>query len=107
MKHPKQYANAVQLALLAGVIAGCASAPPAAPPASPPGSVQTPAKTQSAEPAGLNLRGFPVAFREGYVAGCESGRDGSRRRDETRYKADMNYMMGWNDGYGICAGRSK
>ena len=103
MKHPKRYANAVQLALLAGVIAGCTSAPPTSPAASPHGSVQTPAKVQSAEPADLNLRGFPVAFREGYVAGCESGREGNRRRDETRYKADMNYMMGWNDGYGICA----
>jgi hypothetical protein len=101
--------NAARVALLAAAVAGCASPPPAAPPASPPTtpppSAETPARAQPAHPAGLNLRGFPVAFREGYTAGCESGREGSRRRDETRYKADMNYMMGWNDGYGICAGR--
>jgi hypothetical protein len=46
-----------------------------------------------------------VAFQEGYAAGCDSRRDGSRRRDETRYKADTNYMMGWDDGYSICAAR--
>jgi hypothetical protein len=68
-------------------------------------TVDTPSKAQPANPAGLNLRGFPVAFREGYTAGCESGRNVGKRRDEGRYKADMNYMMGWNDGYSICAGR--
>ena len=46
-----------------------------------------------------------MAFQEGYAAGCDSRRDGSRRRDEARYKADTNYMMGWDDGYSICAGR--
>ena len=104
-----RFASEAQLGLLAGVIAGCASAPPPSPrprtetPAEAAGEV--PAKARAAKPAGLNLRGFPVAFKEGYAAGCESGREGSRRRDETRYKADMNYMMGWNDGYGICAAR--
>ena len=100
---------ASRLALLAGVIGGCASAPPSSPPSSqpssPPAPVEAPAKAQSSNPAGLNLSGYPVAFREGYTVGCESGRNGGKRRDEGRYKADMNYMMGWNDGYSICAGR--
>jgi len=61
--------------------------------------------TQPPKPAQLNLSGFPPAFREGYADGCESGRAGGRRRDERRYKAETSYMMGWNDGYSICARR--
>jgi hypothetical protein len=57
----------------------------------------------SAQPpkrANLNLTGFPVAFREGYAAACEG-----KRREETRYKADVNYKMGWDDGTSVCAKR--
>ena len=112
MKH--RLVAAAHLAVFAGIIAGCASAPPSSPPTptSPSSPLPVPAETTAPEapreakpPNNLNLRGFPVAFREGYVAGCESGRNGPRRRDEARYKGDMNYMMGWNDGYSICAPR--
>ena len=100
-------------AVLAGIFAGCASAPPSTPPSVPPAATGEPVPgAQPALPAappeksaGLNLRGYPVAFRDGYTAGCQSSREGGRRRDEARYKVDMNYMMGWNDGYSICAVR--
>src|SRR6185295_7502758 len=78
----------VGIALLAGVIAGCSSAPPSPSAIPPDAPAEAPAKARPATtPAGLNLRGYPVAFREGYAAGCESGRDGDKRRDEARYKA--------------------
>jgi hypothetical protein len=54
------------------------------------GSAEPSSTAKPAKPADLNLRGFPVAFQEGYAAGCDSRRDGSRRGDEGRYKADTN-----------------
>jgi hypothetical protein len=50
----------------------------------------------------MNLSGFSVSFREGYVDGCSSIRNGGKRRDEGRYKNDMDYVMGWNDGFSVC-----
>ncbi len=57
-------------------------------------------KAQPPKPADLNLTGFPVAFREGYTPAAAAT---AERRDETRYKADMNYKMGWDDGNSVCA----
>jgi hypothetical protein len=50
----------------------------------------------------VNLGGFSPAFKQGYTDGCESAGAVSQRRDETRYKAEADYMQGWNDGYSAC-----
>jgi hypothetical protein len=50
----------------------------------------------------VNLSGFPPAYRRGYADGCESVRGGSRRRDENRFQRDVDYTMGWNDGFSVC-----
>ena len=93
-------AAACGLALVASMAAGCVSAPPLSP-SSPPAPVSEPAPSaQPPKPANLNLTGFPVAFREGYAAACDG-----KRREETRYKADVNYKMGWDDGNSVCAKR--
>jgi hypothetical protein len=94
------------LALAAAIVSGCASSPsPPSSPAQQPVPADTPSPAQPAVPANVNLRGYPPAFREGYAAGCVSRREGGRRRDEGRYKADANYQMGWDDGYSICVSR--
>ena len=92
---------AVSLAL----VAGCASTPPGGGPSTPgqPQSTQPqPQAQQRRPPPDRNLGGFSVAFREGYVDGCSSGRNGATRRDESRYKLEMDYVMGWNDGFSVC-----
>lgn len=69
--------------LLAAVVAaaGCAGAPTLQP---------------------VNQSGYSTAFRQGYTAGCDSVGVRHPQRDEARYKADTDYMMGWNDGYSVC-----
>lgn len=76
--------------LLAGLLVGCAGGP---------GSKPAPA------PAPVNLSGYSAAFKEGYAAGCESAGSRSQRRNESRYKTEADYMMGWNDGYSGCQRR--
>ena len=59
----------------------------------------------STRPA-YNLSGYPPAFKDGYVDGCETAKDSSYSfRDERRFAADNQYRMGWSDGFDIC--RSK
>lgn len=53
----------------------------------------------------VNLSGYSQAFKEGYADGCESARSLRTRKDDTRFREDADYMMGWNDGYGICRRR--
>jgi hypothetical protein len=53
----------------------------------------------------VNLSGYNAAFKQGYTDGCSSSGGGSRQRDDSRYKADTDYMMGWNDGFSVCAKR--
>jgi hypothetical protein len=74
-------------ALLAASLAGCGALEP--------------------RPAGaqVNLSGFSSAFREGYAEGCASATSRERRRDQSRFGADADYAMGWNDGYAACAKR--
>jgi hypothetical protein len=76
-------------AVLGLALAGCTSLGP---------------RTEPAQPASppVNLSGYSATFKQGYADGCSSGTGPSRRRDESRYKADTDYMMGWNDGYSIC-----
>ena len=94
MRHIHRVGVAVMLATL---VAGCASTPPVSGPA--PGEPR--AEQRPTRVPDLNLSGFSAAFREGYVDGCESGRE-RMRRDESRYKNDLDYVMGWNDGYSLC-----
>jgi hypothetical protein len=54
--------------------------------------------------APVNLSGYSPSFRQGYSDGCDSA--GSRqRRNESRYKTESDYMMGWNDGFSVCQRR--
>ncbi len=73
-------------AMFAGLLAGCAVAP-------------------EPKPAPVNLSGFSPAFKQGYADGCESASSRRERRNEPRYKADADYLRGWNDGLSICAKR--
>jgi hypothetical protein len=68
--------------VLAVLVAGC-GAPPA---------------------ARVNLSGYSAEFKQGYSDGCESSSSHRQRRDANRYKADPDYMMGWDDGYSVCRG---
>ena len=77
-------------------------------PASPPDAAsETPVPRQS-EPSprpaprpNVNLTGYPPAFQDGYSDGCASAR-AARKRDETRFKSDVQYAQGWRDGNSIC-----
>ena len=77
----------VLIVLAAALVAGCASQP---------------APTLAAP--GVNLSGYPPAFRTGYVDGCSSV-NSARKRDDARFKSDSNYATGWRDGYSICKSR--
>jgi hypothetical protein len=91
-------------ALLAALIAGCATTSPAPSPtpSSQPRVSQAEPGAQAPRTINRNLSGYSLAFKQGYVEGCESAGSGSQRRNEGRYKSDMDYSMGWNDGYSIC-----
>jgi hypothetical protein len=53
-----------------------------------------------------NLSGYPPAFKDGYVDGCETAKGSSYGfKDERRYVADNQYRMGWSDGFDICRGK--
>lgn len=55
----------------------------------------------------VNLGGYPPAFREGYLDGCNSARSAiGEVRDEARFASDSMYAAGWRDGNDICS-RSK
>lgn len=71
-------------ALAAGLVAGCGSTPP--------------------EPKArvVNQSGYSEAFKQGYSEGCESAGGRGQRRNESRYKTEVDYMIGWNDGYSAC-----
>ena len=64
-------------------------------------------RTQPAQPAPppVNLSGYNAAFKQGYTDGCSSAGGSSQRRDDSRYQADTDYMMGWNDGFSVCGKR--
>lgn len=58
-----------------------------------------------ADPPPVNLSGYNATFRQGYSDGCASAGATVRRRNESRYKTETDYMMGWNDGYSVCGKR--
>lgn len=84
-------------AALAVVVAGC-STPSPSPSASPSAAPMAP----SAPSQRVNQAGYSPAFRQGYAAGCDSVGASRPRRDEARYRADTDYMIGWNDGFAAC-----
>lgn len=49
-----------------------------------------------------NLSGFTPAFQQGYAEGCRSASARRTQRNDGRYRADEDYMMGWNHGYSRC-----
>lgn len=50
----------------------------------------------------VNLSGYSEPFKQGYAEGCESAGNRGQRRNEARYKTEVDYMMGWNDGFSAC-----
>ena len=64
--------------------------------------------TAAKKEANVNLAGYPPAFRDGYLDGCEtSKRTSGRKRDEDRFKHDPQYASGWRDGNDICTRQQK
>jgi hypothetical protein len=90
--------RAAFVCLSLALVAGCAttSGPGAPAQTAPP----LPA-TAEPPPPGVNLSGFPLAYRQGYADGCASA-TGPQRRDGVRYSADGNYRTGWVDGSALC-----
>lgn len=91
------FAVAMLIALLVALLAGCESLSPERKPAKDSTGSPVPSKPSDR----VNLSGYSPAFRQGYADGCDSA-GASRRRDEKRYKAETDYMMGWNDGNSAC-----
>jgi hypothetical protein len=83
--------------MVAALLAACAGQPA--------GTTATPApRAPTAASPGINLAGYSLAFRAGYADGCGSV-DATRKRDESRFKADTDYAQGWRDGNDICKRR--
>jgi hypothetical protein len=82
--------------------AGCATQPTSGPEPAPLPAPAPRAPTPAAP--GVNLSGYPPGFRVGYADGCNSV-DGTRKRDEARFKSDTDYAQGWRDGNDICKRR--
>lgn len=75
------------LAALAHLMTACASPP-------------------QSEDTEFNLLGYPTAFQDGYLDGCNSKRQAaSTVRDESRFKTDSIYATGWRDGFDMCSQR--
>ena len=50
-----------------------------------------------------NLSGYPPAFRDGYIDGCETAKKTSYGyKDGPRFSTDNQYRTGRNDGFGLC-----
>jgi hypothetical protein len=64
-------------------------------------SPQKSAPTTTAAPAPalaprVNLAGYSPAFKQGYADACAT------RRNAERFKSDIDYSMGWQDGSTAC-----
>ncbi len=89
------------IALTIAILAGCAGQPISGPETIPPAPAP---RAPTAAAPGVNLSGYPAAFRAGYVDGCNSV-DGVRKRDDVRFKNETDYAQGWRDGNDICKRR--
>jgi hypothetical protein len=79
---------------VAALLVGCATPQP-----------ETTPQREIKEPQ-VNLAGYPPAFREGYLDGCNSARRNAEKvQDQARYKNDTMYAAGWRDGFDICSKR--
>ncbi len=83
--------------LVAALLVACAAQPPAT-------TTEPAPRAPTAASPGINLAGYSPAFRAGYADGCGSV-DAARKRDESRFKADTDYALGWRDGNDICKRR--
>jgi hypothetical protein len=82
--------------LLVTLLAGCGALAPT--------STSTP-EPESKPEQRVNLSGYSASFKQGYSDGCESAGSRGQRRNESRFKTEADYMMGWNDGFSICQRR--
>jgi len=94
------------LAAIVLLAAGCAGvAPQPAPGGPPPGPYSPPTTGAQAgpapPPANVNLQGFPLEYRTGYLDGCASA-SGPEKKDATRFRTDGQYRTGWQDGNALC-----
>jgi hypothetical protein len=82
--------------------AGCATAPGMT---SPPEPYKGPPRAEAPRPK-YNLAGYPPAFRDGYIDGCETAKESDfARKDGARFTSDAQYKTGWQDGNAICKPR--
>ena len=59
----------------------------------------------STRPA-YNLAGYPQSFKDGYIDGCETAKASAWGwKDESRFKSDAQYRLGWGDGFNLCHGK--
>lgn len=85
------------------IAAGCAVGPARPIPTAPESPAQAQERRAKASRPTYNLGGYPPAVRDGYIDGCESAkRTPYARKDASRFAADAQYAMGWNDGFSIC-----
>ena len=97
--------------VMIALLAGCAATkqPGPAQPAPDPVVQQRPSGPlpPSTRPV-YNLAGYPEAAQQGYIDGCETVKQSAYGfKDKKRYVADVQYQMGWNDGFSICRGKRK
>ena len=45
-----------------------------------------------------NLTGYSASFKQGYADACAS----PRRQNAARFKSEIDYSMGWQDGQSAC-----
>ena len=82
----------ILVSTVVALMVGCATPEP-----------KTPPQPAVDEPQ-VNLAGYPPAFRDGYLDGCNTARRNSGKiQDEVRYKKDSMYAAGWRDGFDICS----
>ncbi len=75
-------------------LAGCAATEQAQRPGGP--------LRPSVRPA-YNLTGYPPAFKDGYIDGCETAKKTAfALKDKRRFANDTQYRLGWNDGLSLC-----
>ena len=66
---------------------------------SPQKSGTLPTSQPAAPAARVNLTGYSAAFKQGYADAC------TKRRNAERFKAEVDYSMGWQDGSSACRSR--
>lgn len=84
--------KALILALVIGLLAGCMS-------------------IEEIDRRSMTREGLPVAYQDGYIHGCKSGKEatgyGRPTKDINRYGSGGHYTTGWDDGYQKCRASAK